>query len=51
MRPQEKSLKIGLISDFQLVHAGAMGRALGLAHIPGKGTCEALEQPSPEDPD
>lgn len=50
-KPQEKSLKIGLISDFQLVHVGVMVRALGLAHIPEKGTSEALQQPSPKNPD
>lgn len=51
MRPQETSLKIGLISDFQLVHVGVTGRALGLAHFPEKGTSKALEQPSPKNPD
>lgn len=51
VRPQEKSLKIGLISDFQLVHIGVTGRALRLAHIPDKGTSEPLEQPSPKNPD
>lgn len=44
MRPQEKSLKIWLISDFQLGHVGVTGRTLGLAHFPEKGTSEAPKQ-------